>query len=61
MEPLTHLNDDEQVHIQLPADVPFDKKWDILKPVIKQLYIDKNKKLTEVMEIVGEEYGFIAA
>lgn len=61
MEPLRQLNEGERVRIQLPADVPFDKKWDILKPAIKQLYIDENKKLAQVMEIVGAEYGFVAA
>ena len=61
MEPLAHLYEGERVRIQLPTDVPFDKKWDILKPAIKQLYIDQNKKLSEVREIVEAEYEFVAA
>ena len=60
MEPSTHLDDDERVRIQFPPDTPFDKKWDILKPVVKQLYIEENKRLTEVTEIVEAKYGFAA-
>ncbi len=53
-------DDDGRVHVQLPADLPFDQKWDVLKPVIKQLYIDRNRKLTEVIGMVNAEYGFVA-
>ena len=54
-------DDDGQVQVQLPADLPFDQKWDVLKPVIKRLYIDQDRKLTDVMEIMNAEYGFVAA
>ena len=35
MEPSVQLDDDGRVQVQLPADLPFDQKRDILKPVIE--------------------------
>ncbi len=53
-------DNDGRVRVQLPADLPFDQKWDVLKPVIKQLYLDQDRKLTDVMEMVKAEHGFVA-
>jgi len=47
-----------RLRVHLPADLPFDKKWDVLKPVIKQLYIDDDLKLSEVIHIIQTEYDF---
>lgn len=61
MEPFMQSDDnDGRVRVQLPADLPFDQKWDVLKPVIKQLYLDQDRKLHDVMEMVKAEHGFVA-
>ena len=52
---------DDGDRIHLSADMPFDQKWDVLKPAIKRLYLDEGRVLADVMEVVKTEYGFVAA
>ncbi len=42
-------------------DVPFDQKWEPLKPTIERLYIYENRKLSEVIKTIKDLYGFDAA
>lgn len=42
-------------------NVPFDQKWEVLKPIIERLYIHENRKLSDVIKIVKDEYKFDAA
>ncbi|MCJ1472336.1 hypothetical protein MMC13_000983 [Lambiella insularis] len=57
---LNTVDDDTQAVIQQLAGTPFDKKWDILKPIIKRLYIDEEFKLPKVMERLRNDFGFHA-
>jgi Clr5 domain len=41
-------------------DVPFQKRWDILKPVIIGHYIDEDKKVAEVAATMKAVHGFDA-
>ena len=42
-------------------DVPFDEKWEPLKPTIEHLYIHKNWKLSDVIKKIKDQYDFDAA
>jgi hypothetical protein len=41
-------------------DVPFPERWEHLKPLITQLYIDDNRKLPDIVQTLKDEYGFDA-
>lgn len=41
-------------------DVPFNERWELLKPTIERLYIDEKRKLPDVMKILKDQYGFDA-
>ena len=60
MERSTTSTADNPDRVHLPADIPFEKKWDVLKPTIKRLYIDESRGLADVMDIIGTEFGFVA-
>ena len=49
-----------RIQVHVPPGTSFDEKWDILKPILKQLWIDENKKLADLIDIMRVEYGFIA-
>ena len=51
MDPLVSLN----------LDVPFDQKWEILKPTIEHLYVHEKRKLPELMQIMKDQHAFVAA
>ena len=40
--------------------VPFHERWELLKPIIKELYVDENMPLSRVQEIMRDQYGFDA-
>lgn len=42
-------------------DVPFDQKWELLKPTIERLYIRENWKLSDVIKTIKDQHGFDAA
>jgi hypothetical protein len=44
----------------LLSNVPFDKKWDHLKPHIMRLYIDEGLPLSEVISTMKREFDFNA-
>lgn len=60
MDHSTSPNDVEEIRARLSAKIPFDKKWEILKPVIRQLWIDENRKLSELIQYVESSFGFSA-
>jgi Clr5 domain len=43
-----------------PEKIPFDQKWELLKPEIERLYITKNVSLPNMIRIMKEEYRFDA-
>lgn len=45
----------------LDLSVPFDQKWEILKPTIERLYVHEEYKLSDIMQIMSDQYGFVAA
>jgi hypothetical protein len=44
----------------LLSNVPYDKKWDFLKPHIKHLYIDEDRPITEVISLMKRDFDFNA-
>ena len=56
MEPLA-----PQGHPRLLLNVPFDQKWELLRPTIERLYIHENRKLSDVMKTIKDQHGFDAA
>ena len=60
MESSERPDNGDDIHVQLPANTPFDKKWDILKPVIEVLYLNQNMALPEIVKRMKAEYGFAA-
>jgi Clr5 domain len=41
--------------------IPFNKRWELLRPEIERLYIYKNVPLRGIVGIMKEAYGFDAA
>ena len=44
----------------LNLDVPMDRKWTVLKPILQRLYCEEKRKLMVISEILTDEYGFRA-
>ena len=42
------------------AGVPYDQKWDILKPAIERLYLRENRKLKDIVAAIKHQCGFTA-
>ena len=61
MNPTVPLLGGGRIQVEMLAHVPFIQKWELLKSVIQQHYVDENKKLPELVEIMTHEYGFTAA
>lgn len=40
--------------------VPYDQKWDILKPAIERLYLRENRKLKDIVAAIRHQCGFSA-
>ena len=47
--------------VSLDLAVPFDKKWEILKSTIERLYVHEEYKLSDIMQMMSDQYGFVAA
>ena len=60
MEQQQNPNDDRRVAVGLLAKASFDKKWDILKPAIAQLYIEEKKELPDLIDAMKTRYNFTA-
>lgn len=41
--------------------VPFDQKWELLKPTIERLYLHEKRELPDVIGTIRDETGFDAA
>ena len=52
-----------EFHVQPGSTAPhvaFNQRWGLLRPVIERLYLDENRRLSEVIEIMKTEHGFDA-
>lgn len=62
---MTNVQDIELVDAPLTASallgVPFDEQWEIVKPVVQQLYIVEKVRLFRLQGIMQERYGFVAS
>ncbi len=47
--------------VPLDLAVPFDQKWEILKPTIERLYVHEECQLSDLMQVLNDQYGFVAA
>jgi Clr5-like protein len=41
-------------------EIPFQQRWEYLRPIITQLYVDEDKDLEDVVKIMKDEHGFDA-
>ena len=41
-------------------EVPYDDKWELLKPILEYLFIQENKKVTEIARTMDADYRFMA-
>ena len=46
---------------QNPKRIPFNKRWELLRPEIEQLYIDEKVRLCDIIRIMREKFDFDAA
>ena len=40
------------------AKVPYQARWELLKPTMKRLYIDEGRRVVDVADIIKRDYGF---
>lgn len=59
MEPVTQPFNENDIKAQL-AKTKFDQKWEVLKPVIRKMWIEEDRKLSELMKDIQACYGFTA-
>ena len=52
--------DNQQALLRDLAKTPFDRKWDLLKPIMMKLYLEDNYTMIQVMDHLRIEYDFIA-
>ena len=55
MEPLITQNLSDSL-----LGVPFEQKWELLKPTIECLYVHENWKLSDVVKSIKEQCSFDA-
>ena len=60
MELVDDVSNEMADQIRIPPETPFDKKWELLRPVIQQLYVNESQKLIDVMAFLRERYNFVA-
>lgn len=46
--------------VEMPPGLPFEQKWEFLRPHIEQLYIHENCKLPDVIKTLKGRFGFDA-
>ena len=42
------------------TSVPYEQRWELLRPVIQQLYMNESKKLADVIRIIKDHSSFVA-
>lgn len=42
------------------SHIPYDQRWEPLKPIIIRLYMEEGEKIAHVAERMKSEYGFSA-
>jgi hypothetical protein len=50
----------DRFRVVIPPDTPYSKKWDYLKPLLHQLWIDEDMELKRLGEFMKTEYSFHA-
>jgi hypothetical protein len=50
----------QRLSIQNAERIPFNQKWNVLKPEIERLYIAENVPLRDLVRIMKEKHGFDA-
>jgi Clr5 domain len=43
------------------SDVPYNERWELLKPFMEQLYIQEKRKLPDVVDIMKSRHKFYAS
>jgi hypothetical protein len=41
-------------------DLPFDQRWEPLRPYLERLYLEEKMKLPKIVTVMKEQYGFDA-
>ena len=42
-------------------EVPYEKRWELFKPYLEQLYIQEKRKLSNIMNIMKTQRKFYAS
>jgi hypothetical protein len=50
----------DRVRVVIPPDTPYSKKWDYLKPLLQQLWINEDMELKRLAELIRTEHNFRA-
>lgn len=59
MEPATQPFSVGEIKAQL-AKIKYDQKWEVLKPVIRKMWMEDDRKLSELIKDIQTTYGFVA-
>lgn len=43
------------------SDVPYEKRWELFKPYLEQLYIQEKRKLSDIVNIMKSQRKFYAS
>jgi Clr5 domain len=43
------------------SDVPYNKRWELLKPYLEKLYIQEKRKLSDIVDIMKSQHKFYAS
>ena len=55
----SQLFNPDDIKAQL-AKTKYDQKWEVLKPVVRKLWMEEDRKLSELMMDIQTSYGFTA-
>ena len=60
---MEHLNDPGREVIQANphlVGVPYEKRWDLLKSTLRELFVIEEKTVPEIMRLIKDRYAFSA-
>ena len=43
------------------SDVPYNKRWELLKPYLEELYINERREVSEIVGIMKARHNFYAS
>jgi hypothetical protein len=49
-----------EIDAPVNARIPFHRKWEIHKPLLQRLYLDKTLKLSDIKKFMRDEHDFDA-